>query len=366
METLKTYYESSLNWIGVDSAQATIVFKVFMVVFATLIAAMVAKRVLATIHEKLTHTKTVWDDAFIDAMRAPLVALIWLLGICYGAEILDGASEKIAFHDMVVMARKLGVVSLITWFAIRFVKEAENNLTTRREGRHIDKTTADAVGKLLKISILITAGLVILQTLGISISGVLAMGGVGGIVLGLAAKDLLSNFFGGLMVYMDRPFKVGDWVRSPDAKIEGIVEHIGWRLTRIRDFETIPLYVPNSVFTTVTLENPSRTKYRRINTTIGVRYDDFAKIDKIITDIREYILSHDDVADDAARRVHFTKYNDSSLDILVQCYAKTQDHTKFMDIQQTVLLGIGEIIEKHGAEIAYPTRTIHRFAEKES
>jgi len=85
---------------------------------------------------------------------------------------------------------------------------------------------------LLRASIVITAALVILQNLGFSISGVLAFGGVGGIAVGFAAKDLLANFFGGLTVYMDRPFVVGDWVRSPDKNIEGTVEHIGWRLTR--------------------------------------------------------------------------------------------------------------------------------------
>ena len=103
-----------------------------------------------------------------------------------------------------------------------------------------------------------------MQALGYSISGVLAFGGIGGIAVGFAAKDLLANFFGGLMIYLDRPFSVGDWIRSPDKNIEGTVEEIGWRLTRIRTFDKRPLYVPNSTFTQISVENPSRMLNRRI------------------------------------------------------------------------------------------------------
>ena len=105
----------------------------------------------------------------------------------------------------------------------------------------------------------------------------LTFGGVGGLIVGLAAKDLLSNFFGGMMIYFDRPFKVGDWIRSPDRQIEGTVERIGWRMTIIRTFDKRPLYVPNSVFSSIVVENPSRMLNRRINETFGLRYQDADK-----------------------------------------------------------------------------------------
>src|SRR5690606_13025443 len=98
-------------------------------------------------------------------------------------------------------------------------------------------TTAIAVSKVLRIVIFVSATLIILPNFGIETTSVLAVGGAGSIVVGLAAKDLLSNFFGALMIYFDRPFSVGDWVRSPDKSIEGVVEYIGWRSTRIRTFD---------------------------------------------------------------------------------------------------------------------------------
>jgi MscS family membrane protein len=94
--------------------------------------------------------------------------------------------------------------------------------------------------------------------------------------MGFAAKDMLSNIFGGLMLQMDRPFSTGDWIRS--SQFEGTVEKIGWRMTRIRTFSKNPIYIPNSIFASIPIETPSRMTNRRINEVIGIRYDDIAKI----------------------------------------------------------------------------------------
>jgi len=212
---------------------------------------------------------------------------------------------------------------------------------------------------LLRVSVFITAGLSVLQTLGVSISGVLAFGGIGGIAVGFAAKDLLANFFGGLMIYMDRPFAVGDWVRSPDRNIEGTVEQIGWRLTQIRTFDQRPLYVPNSVFATISLENPSRMRNRRINETIGVRYEDAAKLPVIVDDVRKMLLEHPDIDASRTLMVNFDSFADSSLEFFIYTFTKTVDWVEFHQVKERVMLKIIRIVEGHGAEFAFPTRTLH-------
>ena len=112
--------------------------------------------------------------------------------------------------DWVDPIRETGVVVSLTWFVIRLVRNYEQALISGAKGAgRIDRTTAEAIGRLLRIAVLITAALIILQTFGFSLSGVLAFGGVGGIAVGFAAKDLLSNFFGGFFIYTDRPFVVG-------------------------------------------------------------------------------------------------------------------------------------------------------------
>ena len=215
------------------------------------------------------------------------------------------------------------------------------------------------MGKLLRLSVIITASLVALQTMGYSISGVLAFGGIGGIAIGFAAKDLLANFFGGLMIYLDRPFTIGDWVRSPDREIEGTVEHIGWRQTRIRTFDKRPLYIPNSVFATIAVENPSRMTHRRIYETIGIRYDDAAKMSQIVEAVKKMLQQHHEIDTSQTLIVNFNAFAASSMDFFVYTFTKTTNWVKYHEVKHDVLLKINDIVAAHGAEIAFPTSTLH-------
>ena len=181
--------------------------------------------------------------------------------------------------------------------------------------------------------------------------------------IGFAAKDLLSNFFGGLMLYLDRPFAVGDWIRSPDKNIEGTVENIGWRLTMIRTFNKRPLYVPNSTFASISVENPSRMTHRRIKETIGVRYDDGSKLEAIIEDVREMLRHHNEIDTRQTLMVNFNSFAPSSLDFFIYTFTKTTNWVKYHRVKQDVLFRIMQIIEQHGAEIAFPTSTLHLNGE---
>lgn len=257
--------------------------------------------------------------------------------------------------------REIGIIVLITWGLIRFVGQVEKKILHEGEvrGKQIDRTTADAVTQLLKVSIVITGLLVLLQSLGINVSAILAFGGIGGIAIGFAAKDLLANFFGAVMIYLDRPFSIGDWVRSSDREIEGTVERIGWRLTVIRTFDKRPLYVPNSIFANIAVENPSRMTNRRIYETIGIRYDDDKVLPTIIEDVKKMLQSHPEIDQKLTLMVNFNAFSASSLDFFIYTFTKTTDWIYFHEIKQDVLLKINAIIAQHGAEIAFPTSTVH-------
>ena len=336
------------------------VYQVFIVVFCVLLANFILMRVLTRIGKRFEKTQNAWDDAFLQALRKPLRLLVWVVGLSLAAQIAKGVSDAVIFSTIAPL-RDVGVIAAVTWFLIRFIKVAEKNILDagRTAGKEVDKTTADAISRLLRISVLITSALVAIQTLGFSISGVLAFGGIGGIAIGFAAKDLLSNFFGGLMIFLDRPFSVGDWIRSPDRNIEGTVEAIGWRLTRIRTFNKRPLYIPNSVFASVAVENPSRMSHRRIKETIGIRYDDVDKLEDIVTDIKTMLQNHPDIDSSQTLMVNFNSYAPSSLDFFIYTFTKTTVWTEFHDVKQDVLLKINAIISGYGAEIAFPTSTIH-------
>ncbi|MGD8593296.1 MAG: mechanosensitive ion channel family protein [Gammaproteobacteria bacterium] len=336
------------------------IINVFLVVFGALLLDFLQRRVIGRIIKKLEKTETPWDDALFESLRQPLSVLIWVVGISVAADIVSQQTVAEIFQ-YIEPARDVGVIVIISWFLVRFIRRGEHNIIARREqkGEKVDLTTIHAITKLLRLSVMITASLVALQTLGFSISGVLAFGGVGGIAVGFAAKDLLANFFGGLMVYLDRPFSVGDWIRSPDRNIEGTVEEIGWRLTMIRTFDKRPLYVPNATFTSIAVENPSRMLNRRIYETIGIRYDDADKMEGIVREVEQMLRDHPEIDTNQTLMVNFNKFAASSLDFFIYTFTRTTVWTEYHKIKQDVLLKINAIITKHGAEIAFPTSTIH-------
>lgn len=335
-------------------------YSVFSIVFLTLIAAFSSGKIVNILHNKFLETDNLIDDAIVISIKKPLKFLIWIVGLSFAVETIYKESGE-ALFAAIYPIRDVAIVSTISWFIIRFIKEIQNNVIEGKEkaGEEVDRTTIGAIGKILRASVIITSILIILQTLGFSISGVLAFGGVGGIAIGFAAKDLLANFFGALMIYFDRPFKVGDWIRSPDKEIEGTVEEIGWRLTRIRTFDKRPLYVPNSAFATISVENPSRMTNRRIYETLGVRYDDMAKVQAIVKQTKEMLQNHKDIAQDQTMIVNVDAFAPSSVDFFVYIFTKTTDWIKFHEIKQDVMLKIANIIDDNQAEIAFPTTTIH-------
>ena len=351
------------QWLSVPGLESWVI-KVFIVVCATLVVSLVSRVLLSRLRAKAQSTANTWDDVFVTSIGSPLRLLIWVMGLNLCIEIIQTDTQSAFIGDISVI-RDVGIVIAIAWFFTRFIKRFEKTVvdTRTQKGEPVDQTAVEAIAKLIRLAVIITASLVILQTMGIGITGVLTFGGVGGIAIGFAAKDLLSNFFGGLMIYLDRPFSVGDWIRSPDRKIEGTVEVIGWRMTRIRNFDSRPLYVPNASFSTITIENPSRMDNRKIYEVIGIRYEDASAMRNIVTEVTSYLRNHPEIEQNQTLMVNFTRFADSSLDFFIYCFTKTTKWAAYTQVKQEVLLQILEIIESHGAQCAFPTRTVHLNAE---
>ncbi len=335
----------------------TWILQVFSIIFVALLFDYIQKRVLRQVQNRLEKTPNLWDDAFIHAVIKPISLFILAFSLSIVMDIADFKNSFKVFE--------VGTIVVIAWTLIRLISFVEINVVKQQaiKGKNVDKTTADAISQLLRVSVIITSLLVGLQSLGFNISAILAFGGIGGIAVGFAAKDLLANFFGGLMIYLDRPFSVGDWIRSPDRNIEGTVEKIGWRLTLIRTFDKRPLYIPNSMFASISVENPSRMTHRRINETIGVRYDDSKLLPVIINDVKDMLTNHPEIDNTQTLMVNFNEFSPSSLDFFIYTFTKTTNWIKFHEVKQDVLFKITEIVEKNGAEMAFPTSTIHIDSE---
>lgn len=334
--------------------------QVFLVVLVTLIIGAFVRRILLRIGKSARTTQNVFDDALFESLVGPSRGLVWVVGIAFAAHIVGKQTEAVIF-EAVAVVRNIGIVGMLMWFAIRFIRMYENLYieASVSRGEVVDETLIKGVGKLLRAAVFVTTALIILQTMGINIAGLLAFGGVGGIAVGLAARDLLANVFGGLTIYVDRPFAVGDWIRSPDREIEGTVEDIGWRRTVIRTFDKRLLYVPNAVFTNIAVENPSRMSHRRIKETVGVRYDDMAKVPAILEDVRKYLNESPDIDQSQTLMVNLNEFGASSVNFFIYTFTHTTVWTEFHQVKEKVMLAISDIVERHGAEIAFPTTTIH-------
>ena len=353
-----TGFEGAMDQINVLSGSYGWLAAAFGILLLTGVVRYIASRSLAKVRQRADQTVNVWDDALVAAIRKPLNLGIWIMGISFAIDSM-GLEAQAEIFTLTNQARDVAVVWLLIWFAIGFTENVERGFVEGKHGDKVDATTAAAVAKLLRAAIIISGALMALQTFGFSISGVLALGGVGGIAIGFAARSLLANFFGALMIFLDRPFSVGDWIRSPDRSIEGTVEFIGWRVTQIRTFDQRTLYVPNSVFTEVSVENPSRMKNRRIFETFGIRYDDLPQMRSIVADVHAMLAAHEDIAQDRTLMVNFVTFGASSLDFFVYTFTRTTDWATFHRVKQDVLLRIADIVAAHGAEFAFPTQTLH-------
>lgn len=342
------------------------VLLVTAILVATSVIDLIQRRFLRSVHYQLLKRQKVWLDSLVDAARAPISFFIWVTGsvlalttLIYQVNIYTDIIPYIQSFKSTILTLSVG------WFVIRLVQRFELHLKARaRNDDRYDEVTVEALAKILKLLAFVLTGLFFLNAFGVSLTGLLAFGGIGGIAVGFAAKDLLGNVLGGLMIYLDKPFTVGDWIRSPDRQMEGVVEKIGWRMTTVRTFDKRPLYIPNGIFANISIENPSRMTNRRIYEHIGIRYADIQAMHGIVSEIKNMLKAHPEIDQEETLIVNFNAFNASSIDIMVYTFTKTTNWVYFHEIKQDVFLKIADIIEQHQAEIAFPTRTLHLFQEQ--
>ena len=319
------------------------------------------KLVNSYLHRSLLKTRRVWDDLIVMALYKPIQFIFLSQAVIFTIYFTwEHYGLALSSVDLKNNLQKVVWIVACFWFGIRFVASIENRLMQRSQidKEKIDRTTVRGICQFVRIVIILFVGLFGLESFGVGLSALLAFGGFSSVAVAFAAKDLLSNFFGGFMVFYDRPFSVGDWIRSPDKDIEGTVEHIGWRLTRIKTFSKRPLYVPNSLFSIIAIENPSRMSNRRIKSLVGLRYQDYGKLSVVTDAIALMLKDHPDIDQQQTSFVKMVNFGASSLDILVYTFTKTTNWVRFQAVQQDVFLKIIAIIDSHGAACAFPTTTL--------
>ncbi|MEO2010747.1 MAG: mechanosensitive ion channel family protein [Pirellulaceae bacterium] len=292
------------------------------------------------------------------------------VGIFVQALVWFGGTKFIGLPEwaqvLLLAVLKAFAVIAAVWTAFRFIDLLAKVMKRKAESTEtkFDDLLVPLVAKSLKIFAVCIGAMVCAEAFHWRITGLLAGVGIGGMALALASQDAVSNIFGSITVVLDRPFEVGDWVVTGD--IEGTVETVGFRSTRIRTFYSSLVTVPNSQLTTAVVDNLGKRSYRRIKTMLGLQYDSTPEqIDAFCEGVRELLRRHPYTRKDYYH-VYLNQFSGSSLDVLLYCFLECPDWSVELRERHRLFIDILKLADKLGVSFAYPTRTLHMFQEEGS
>ena len=304
-------------------------------------------------------TDSVWVRDMQELIPKPLSLITHAVLWYFVGQILLIPQQPINYHLWVTSALSILLVLAITflaWRSLDVLSRAAERKALQTQSR-LDDQLIPLARKFLKIAVAVLVGVVMVEKLGFPTTSLIASLSVGGLALALAAKDTVANLFGSIVVFTDQPFQVGDGIKV--GGVEGVVEEVGLRSTRIRGLDRTMATVPNQQFTSAAVVNLSERPNRRISFEVGIGYDAKAKdMEDFLQALREWLKSKDGLKADTVV-VHFTQFADSSLTVLVQAMTDAADLATAMALQEEMLLNVMRIVEAHGLEIAFPTRTVH-------
>lgn len=292
------------------------------------------------------------DSTVLRPLGLMAMAIVWWVGLG-----MFGLPDPVLI--ILSVAVKLLVSISTVWSAFRLVDILDSLMIkkAKQTGNRFDDLLVPMISKSLKVFVLVIGIISSADNLNMDVSSLLAGLGIGGLAFALAAKDLLGNFFGSLTVLLDRPFQIGDWVVIGD--VEGTVEEVGFRSTRVRTFYNSLITLPNAALTTSTVDNMGSRRFRRMKTMLGLTYDTAPeKIDAFCEGIRSLVQLHPYMRKDYYQ-VYFNQYNAASLDILVYVFWETPDWNTELRERHRFLLDILRLAKQLDVEFAYPTQTLY-------
>lgn len=313
-----------------------------------------AKWVLKRLESRYENHHKIWKSGFVKAIYQPLSYFVWFFAIVHAINIIAAQVQERLPTKSLHMLLSAGAVLAVAWFLMRWKKNITQSMLAKSKNRelHIEQGKIAAIDKILTVAIGFFTLLTLLEVTDRSVNTLIAFSSVGGLALAFASQEIIANFFGGAMIYFNQPFTVGDWIHLPEKNIEGVVEDIGWYMTRIRSLDKRPIYIPNSIFSKIVVITPSRMSHRQIKDTLPLIPEDLPKLRGIIDDIKEMLQHHPDIDRNQMIIVNFGAISSSSLDISLNMFIPVCDTVNFMRIKEDILFKISAILQKNGAKIA--------------
>ncbi len=355
---------------ALGSALLGIPLENYILAFLAVLAGLILRRVVLYIFHRYGELqKPRWlrlNERIVQNAAGPLGLTVALLGILTAVKVLglpaglEQLGSNLVYSTLVLSAAWLLfnlTNTLIGWL---------DGLAHRPESR-LDEQLLPILRKSLKVFIVILAVLQVVDQMGGDVKGLIAGLGIGGLAVALAARDSIANVFGSVVILADRPFRVGDWIEAQGQGIEGFVEEIGFRSTRIRTFAKSVITVPNSVVANWAINNWSAMPRRRVQMTLGISYETTPEqIERLVARLREMLQAHPQVDTQENLLVHFTDFGESSLQLLVQYFTFATQRGPHLAVREEINLAIMRLLDELGIEIAFPTRTVYHRQSRPS
>jgi MscS family membrane protein len=359
MTSLESWIHQTFPWVQQrmfgNSLWRWILFALTLMIFLAL-RKLIQGRLTKWLLRLTGKTKSSIDDHLLEALTPPLSKFVMTLGLYLGLCCLE---LPVAMCLVITMIYRITVIMIVGWALTRAVSVLTPLIQafTARDGTPTDTYLAPMILRFVRIVIFGLIVVLILQEFGVNVAGLIAGLGVGGLAFALAARDTLANWFGAIMIYTDRPFSVGHWIKT--SQLEGVVEEIGFRSTRIRTFAQTVVSIPNRIIADEVIENFSKMPKRRISFKIGVTYDTTpAMLEESIERIRDILRDHPDV-DQSFWLVKFTEFGDSALEIFLYYFTDTTDWDRYLSIKQEINLRIMQRLNGIGVQFAFPSMSIY-------
>ena len=366
MEKLINFLSSSLNSLIYGIYDFFVMYFSSVIVLAvSFIAAQIFKGYFAgfiinVFHRLLSRTRLRVEKDSMEFLKKPL-KLIFISTVMFFAFITQKnlMAEYPLLLSFVIKMYRLTIILCTIYFiyaAVPVIMSAFNRLK-HPDSILLDDTLLIFFAKIIKAVIVIIAVLIVLGEFGVNINGLITGVGLGGLTFALAAQDTASNIFGGLVIISDKPFAVGDWIQT--ASIEGTVEDISFRSTRIRTFDDALLVVPNSTLSSASITNWSKMNKRKVKFNIGLTYNTApSQVKNIIADIETFLNSHKDIVSDTPL-VKLDEFGSSSLNIMVMFFTSQTSLAELKRVREEINYEILDVVHRHESSFAFPSTSVY-------
>jgi len=338
--------------LGIDIFQILIGLGIFLIFL--LFRGLISKVIIGRLKKIAKKTTNKLDDTFVQAMEGPARFFPIVIGFFIASYYLEFSAESQSFINNV---NKSLITILIFWLIHQFIQPVTYLLSGLE--KLLTKELIGWIVKALKILIFILGAAAVLELWGIKIGPIIAGLGLVGVAVALGAQDLFKNLISGILVLVEKRFKVGDWIIVEDI-IEGIVERIGFRSTVVRKFDKSLAIIPNFQFAENAVINISATTNWIISWVITLQYNTTVEqLKKVRDEIEKYITTHKDYKTTLGHAVRVDKFSDSSIDMYIRCFTVTDDWDEWLKVKERLAIEIKQIIEKNNASFAFPSQSIY-------